>query len=146
MKIHIIYIIALCVVISACATTRKSPPPSKQTSELQNYSSYIAAAISDWIAEEAQTKQLNYVKLLTNEQGISRIDIEKRLQLNAIKITNDESIPSLKVSYSVSEIDDKILIRIKTDAFEATRLFSKAEGNSIIPTSPLSLRELRVSQ
>ena len=146
MKIHIIYIIALCVVISACATTGKSPPPSKQTSELQNYSSYIAAAISDWIAEEAQTKQLNYVKLLTNEQGISRIDIEKRLQLNAIKITNDESIPSLKVSYSVSEIDDKILIRIKTDAFEATRLFSKAEGNSIIPTSPLSLRELRVSQ
>ena len=140
MKKRLISIIALCIATSACATIDTPSTNKPHASDLPNYSAYIAAAIADWVIEEAQDKQFNYVKLLTSEPDVARSEIEKRLQLNSIIVTNDESLPSLKVAYSVYEIDDKILIRIKTDDFEATRLFNKSEGNSIIPVSPLTIR------
>lgn len=140
MKKRLISIIALCVVSSACATIDTPSTNKRHASDLPKYSAYIAAAIADWVIKEAQDKQFNHVKLLTSEPDIARSEIEKRIQLNSIIITNDESLPSLKVAYSVYEIDGKILIRIKTADFEAMRLFSKSEGNSIIPSSPLTIR------
>lgn len=140
MKKRLISIIALCIATSACATIDEPQTNKPQASNLQNYSTYIAAAISDWIVEEAQDKQLSSIRLQIDKQAFANSEIEQLLQTKNIKITNDENVPSLQVSYWVSETDDKILIRIKTNNSEAIRLFRKAENNSIIPASPLTMR------
>ncbi|MBN8646416.1 MAG: hypothetical protein J0L55_00570 [Caulobacterales bacterium] len=140
MKKRLISIISLCIATSACATIDTQSTSKSQVSGLQNYSTYIAAAISSWIVEEAQDKQLSFIRLQIDKQAFANSEIEQFLQTKNIKITNDKNVPSLKVSYWVSELDGKILIRIKTNDSEATRLFSKSEGNSIIPASPLTIR------
>ena len=58
----------------------------------------------------------------------------------AFIIVQSEENNSLKIWYWAGEVDDKILIRITANNKEATRLFTKAANNTIIPASPLTIR------
>lgn len=110
-------------------------------------SDYISSAIADWIIEEAKSEKAQII-------GISNIDksnnfdeinsnIIEKLKSNGLNVTNENDNSALSSSYLVSEIDDKILIKIQTKEQEVSRLFAKGEANSIIPISPLSVRIIK---
>lgn len=140
MKKRILPLLVLSLLTSACTTLKSPFSEQVKTAQLNDYSTYISAAIADWIIEEAKEKQIENVKLQSIQSSNSMTEIEKRLAENNINVTIDESIPSLQFSYSYSEIGDKILIKIQTNEYEIARLFRKTEGNAIIPASPLNMR------
>lgn len=140
-------ILAFAVSLSSCASTdtlNSNRPASYAQPSLDNHSDYIAAAIADWIREEANSDGFDSVILAKNNSqfdkaGISE-KIESRLKSYGIKVANDEAPTNLKAWYWVGEFNDQILIRIRANEREATRLFAKAKDDSITPASPLTIR------
>lgn len=140
-------ILAFAISLSACASTEainSNRPASYMEPSLNNHSDYIAAAIADWIKEEANSDGFDSVNLAKDNSqsdmaGISE-KIENRLKSYGIKVANDEAPTNLKAWYWVGEFNNQILIRIRANDREATRLFNKSQDNSITPASPLTIR------
>lgn len=140
MKKRLLSIIVLSLLSSSCASLNSNATNLEKHPSLKDYSEYTSSAIADWILEEAKSKQLETVILRTNQDDYAFEEIQKRLINNNIKITKDANNEAFDISYSISEIDDNILIKISSKEYEVSRLFKKSDGNSIIPASPLSMR------
>ena len=143
----ILSLLAAGLCLSSCASidklTSNIQKPSV-SSAINDRSEYISTAIADWVSEEAQAAGAQNVEFSTSMSSNANETISTRvmskLQSNGFKIATTTDTTNMKVWYLVSEIDDNILIRIRADNREATRLFSKGENNSIVPASPLTIR------
>jgi uncharacterized protein YceK len=143
----ILSLLAAGLCLSSCASidklTSNIQKPSV-SSAINDRSEYISTAIADWVSEEAQAAGAQNVEFSTsmpsNANDIIGTSVLSKLQTNGLKIAITSDTTNMKVWYLVSEIDDHILIRIRADNREATRLFTKGENNSIVPASPLTIR------
>lgn len=138
-------LIWLSLSLSGCASidhlkTNFDKPTASST--ILERSDYISAAIADWISEEANTSHFQRIGLAkaTTPDDILALAINQKLLANGLQIAKDNDKPDLNANYLVGEIDDKILIRVRANNREASRLFSKGDNYSIIPASPLSIR------
>lgn len=140
-----IILISLSLSLSGCASMdslKNSSAKPMASSAILERSDYISAAIADWISEEANTSHFQRIGIAkaTTPDDILALAINQKLLANGLQIAKDNDKPDLNANYSVSEIDDKILIRVRANNREASRLFLKGDNNSIIPASPLSIR------
>ncbi|MBN8647537.1 MAG: hypothetical protein J0L55_06235 [Caulobacterales bacterium] len=138
---------AFTMTLGGCASidaVKQNFTKSEISSAINERSDYISTAIADWISEEADsshTKNIDFSQMKTSSNDdILKPIIMVKLQNNGLNIATNNDASNLKAQYVVSEIDDKILIRIRANTHEATRLFTKGDGNSIIPASPLTIR------
>lgn len=140
-----IILISLSLSLSGCASMdslKNSSAKPMASSAILERSDYISAAIADWISEEANTSHFQRIGIAkaTTPDDILALAINQKLLANGLQIAKDNDKPDLNANYLVSEIDDKILIRVRANNREASRLFLKGDNNSIIPASPLSIR------
>lgn len=151
MRNHLISSLIMALSITGCASIKGlSFKPSNEASqsfvspEIVGHGEYISAAIADWIFEEANTNHIRNISFASSNTPNDNFNIHNsiadRLKSKGLNIVQSEENNTLKIWYWAGEVDDKILIRITANNKEATRLFTKAANNTIIPASPLTIR------
>ncbi len=123
------------------ATSLVKPKPVETSPEMLARANPISRAIAEWASEEAQDANIKSIQLVANSDLPSiHILISDRLKTSGLEITQSEAVNNMKLTYQVTQTDNQILIIIRSNNHEATRLFAMTENNTITPASPLTIR------
>lgn len=133
--------------LTACATSQSYVAP---TQNVLTKATYFTAAITEWVAEELPKGTTIIVAANQNGKSLEPFNKELISAFTAkgfIIAKPDETNKSLPhIEYSITEYDTNLLLIIKANGREATRLFAPGANNTIIPISPISIRDVIIKE
>lgn len=104
-------------------------------------SSQFSALVADAIQQQCPDKHIPILlSALPKKQAINTFlpNLAYALQQKGYTLAQPEQIPSHQVRYRISSLPDGLLLRIKIDDLESSRLYQRSYSGALMAASPLT--------